>query len=159
MLTARAEAANRFRRVPLGSALPGVSDAAWDAFVRAMSARPIRSAAPSGGIGSFDLRQRRLGEIGVMANMRREAGRWVGDLLPQYARLGEDAAQQYQVFVLSTRLYDAVQAEGRIPRPAGVTRSGALAILHCGGTEALRAWPEGAFKTTMETFGRANNIF
>lgn len=154
-------AADRFAgaRQLFKSVLSGVPDAAWDAFVRAVSSRSIRDVSRGGGIGSFDLRPRRLGEIGVMVNLLRgDRGKWVGDLAPEYADLGRDATLQYRVFALSTKLYDADLVEGRIARPEGVSRSGALAVLHCGGKGAIDGWPR-AFKTTRETFDRANDIF
>ena len=155
--------ADRFlRSVIRRSALDGVSDAAWDAFVRAMSVRTIRGVSLGGGIGTFDLRPRRLGEIGVMKNLRREGeppGRWVGDLESKYAALGDSSGQQYEVFVMSVRAYDEEILAGEIAIPGGVTRSGAHAVLHCGRRQALAEWPEGAFKTTRELFNKVNNIF
>lgn len=149
-------AENRFaRQAPFKSPLEGVIDYAWDAFVRAVSTRSIRDVSIGGGIGSFDLQPRRLGEIGVMENLRRENNRWIGDLTPKYEALRQNAILQYEVFVLSVKTYD----EEKIARPEGVSRSGALVILQRGGVGALKAWPEGVFKTTKALFERANNLF
>jgi hypothetical protein len=139
-----------------------VTDAAWDAFVRAVSSRPIRDVSKGGGVGSFDLRPRRLGELGVMVNMRRsERGAWVGDLLPRYAGLGASVSQQLEVFTKSMVKYDADLLAGLVrPESASrMSRSGCLAILHCGGSGALRRWPEGAFVSTRALFERVNDIF
>ena len=153
---------DRFARVLFKSELPGVADAAWDAFVRAMSVSVIKGCSKGGGIGSFDLRPVRLGELSVMENLRREEappGRWVGDLAGRYAGLREDAILQYEVFVMSVRAYDEEILAGEIAVPGGVTRSGAHAVLHCGRRQALAEWPEGAFKTTRELFNKVNNLF
>ena len=95
-----------------------------------------------------------------MVNLHRgRGGAWEGDLSPGCQNLQRNAVQQYQVFVLSTRAYDEEMGRGEISRPPGVTRSGALAVLHCGGRAALSVWPAGAFKTTMGIFERTNNLF
>lgn len=148
----------RFSRPLFKSVLDGVSDVEWDAFVRALSTHTIRNVSLAGGIGSFDLRPRRLGELGVMINMRRDKrGAWVGDLAPKFEHLGANAGQQFEVFALSMKKYDIELAS--TARPEGVSRSGRLAILHCGGSGALEKWPEGAFKTTKAIFDRSNGIF
>jgi hypothetical protein len=151
---------NRFtKRSTLKSALPGVSDEAWDHFVRIMSTKSITNVSLGGAIGSFELRPRRLGQIGVMTNLRRgDKGIWEGDLVEKYEHLGRDATQQYQVFALSMRLFDEEMSGGKVKIPPGVNRGGALAILHCGGKEALGMWPEKMFKTTKILFDKTNEI-
>ena len=164
MIPAAAEAIAS-RRVVFRSPLQGVPDEAWDRFARIMSVQAIAGVSPGGGVGSFALRPRRLGEISchgepVMVNLHRgRGGAWEGDLSPGCQNLQRNAVQQYQVFVLSTRAYDEEMGRGEISRPPGVTRSGALAVLHCGGRAALSVWPAGAFKTTMGIFERTNNLF
>ena len=136
----------RFTRTLVESPLPGVTAPQWDALARACSVQGIRAISRSGGIGSYDMRPRRLGELGVMENLRRgPGGRWVGDLVQEYADLGVDLRLQNRVFAASMVAYDQEIASAALVLPEGVSRSGGLAILHRGGGGALRAWPEGAF--------------
>ena len=142
------------------SPLEGVHDATWDRFVRAMSTQMIRDISKGGGIGSFDLRPRRLGELGVLSNMRRDENRrWVGDFVAPYTRetFLQNAILQYKVFSLSMKKYDEELVKMNIPD--GASHSGCLAILHCGGHGALEQWPDKAFKNTRTVFDRTNNIF
>lgn len=159
MLTS-AQKMERFSRPLFSSVLAGVSASAWDAFVRALSTSGMRTTAVSGAVGSFELRPRRLGEIGVLTNMRRDAGgRWVGDFVAPYSEesIRLDANLQYEIFALSMKRYDDELSS--LVRPEGASRSGCLAILHCGGRGALKRWPEGAFDTTKAIFDRANKLF
>jgi hypothetical protein len=161
-MTARTASVNRFARPLYKSALSGVTDAQWDAFVCACSTRVIQGLSPAQGIGSFDLHPRRLGELGVMVNLRRGRCTWTGDLVPAYADLRINAIRQYEVFVHSMKEYDGRLGDGsdlRLRPPPGASRSGALVILHCGGVGALEAWPERAFATTKALFERSNNLF
>jgi len=162
MLSAASSEANvdRFtKRVLFPSFLPGVSNEACDAFVRAMSTQAITATSRAGWIGSFELRPRRLGEIEVMTNVRRGPHSWTGDLLPGYESLPKSGTKQYEVFARSNKLYDDQMTSGEIARPDGVSRSGALAVLHCGGREALVTWPKGAFKSTKILFEKTNGTF
>lgn len=162
MLTAGSDGTGRFARVPFKSPLSGVSDVAWDAFALALSVRGVSATAASGGVGSFELRPRRLGELGILTNMHRdERGKWVGDyVLPDTEALIRcRPARQLEIFSLSMVAYDADLTSGLLARPDGASRSGCLAILHCGGTGALERWPEGAFKTTRAIFDRVNGLF
>lgn len=151
-----------FARRVFKSPLVGVNDAAWDRFVVAMSTQAICGKSRYGGLGSFDLTPKRLGELGVLTNMRRQAkppGLWIGDFVAPYTetKFLRDAEEQYVLFKRSTKLYDDELTH--IARPEGVSRSGALAIMHRGGSEALTSWPARGFKTTREVFARANNLF
>jgi hypothetical protein len=152
-------AMDRFAAEPQRSILAGVSDAAFDAFQRAMASQRISDVSKEG-LGSFALGLRRLGELGVMANLRRaEAGRWCGDWVPPYSEaafLGS-LRLQAKIFHASVRNHDAELAG--LARPAGASRSGCLAILHRGGLGALREWPAGAFRSTKALFERANGLF
>lgn len=151
---------SRFSGTLFKSPLSEVTDAAWDAFVRTLSMRPIGATSEAGGIGSFDILPRRLGELGVMMNMRRGPdGKWTGDFVQPYSAesIRCDAGLQLRIFTLSMREYDKDLVG--MTRPPGASRSGCLAILHRGGAGALGRWPGGAFRTTREIFERANNLF
>jgi hypothetical protein len=164
-MSATAEA-GRFSRAHLLSPLEGVPDRAWEAYVRACSVAGVRERTSHGLFGSFAMRARRLGEIGVLECVRRDdRGVWVGDFVPPDTEEGflASPARQIEVFSDSTRRYDvelsAGVASGAIARPAGASRSGCLAILHCGGIGAIQRFPGGAFASTTRLFQATNNLF
>lgn len=152
----------RFERQ--ASALAGVDDGAWDCFTRALCVQPINAISASGGFGCWDLRPRRLGELGVMTDLRYVAGpgrdRWEGDFVSPWSAdvLLGDVIAQHGLFVASMRLYAAALADGRIVRPVEVSRAGALAILHRGGRGALASWPR-LFDDTRAIFDAAKGLF
>lgn len=122
----------------LTSPIPGVSDDAWRAFVRAMTVRPAVDADGSKGFGCFDLRPRRLAELGLAAPTTFEEG--------------------YAAFAKSVASYlDDIRA-GRLVVPVGVSDAGALAILQRGGRGALAAYPD-MFSATREVYERAMECF
>lgn len=155
-----AAAATRFVRPLLRSPLGSVTDEVWDDFVAKFSCHPIGHVTSGGALGSFELRPRRLGEIEVMENLRRDdRGIWQGDLRAAYVALGRDALLQYRVFSISMCKYAEEIDSKKVVLPFGVTRSGALAVLHCGGRQALSRWPDGAFLTTQKLFESTNGMF
>lgn len=151
--------------VLLQSPLEGVSAEAWHKFLRAMSVQAIGDISESGGFGSFDLRARRLGELGMMDNLRteRRGGRqvWVGDFVEPYNEVEflRNFVTQTTVFKASMKAYDAEMKAGTIVRPEGVSRSGALAILHRGGRAALSNWPSRALGDTIALHEATKDIF
>jgi hypothetical protein len=149
----------------LQSPLEGVSAEAWHKLMRKMSVQAIGDISESGGFGSFDLRARRLGELGVMANLRTERRGdrqiWVGDFVAPYteAEFLRSLVVQTKVFKVSMKGYDLEMKAGTIVRPEGVSRSGALAILHRGGKGALASWPSRALSDTIALHEAAKDIF
>ena len=123
---------------PLTSPLAGVSDAAWRAFVAAMTVRPAVDALDSKGFGCFDMRPRRLAELGLAAPTTFEEG--------------------YAAFAKSAAAYSDDIRDGRLVVPEGVSRAGALAILQRGGRGALAAYPD-MFSATREVYDRAKECF
>lgn len=122
----------------LTSPIPGVSDDAWRAFVAAMTVRPAVDAEGAKGFGCFDLRPRRLAEIGVATPTTFE--------------------ECYTAFEKSVVTYvDDVRA-GRLAVPEGVSEAGAIAILQRGGRGALAAYPD-MFPATREVYERAKECF
>src|SRR5271165_4421423 len=116
------------RKMVIKSPLPGVSSEKWDVFVRIMSVQLIKDVSLAGGIGSFDLRPRRLGELEVMTNLHRnDRGVWVGDLLPKFALIRSSLGLQYKIFEDSMKKYDAALVSEEIVKPENVSKSGALA--------------------------------
>lgn len=154
------------------SPIDGVNADAWSRFVRALAtkvvngvpaARDLREVSPSGGLGWFEMRPRRLADLGLVTNLRRSTtpgGRqvWEGDfVLPlTRKRFLDNPVVQYNALVRSVT--DHLAHVGDLP--AGVSMSGALAILHRAGPGALRTWPSGKqFDDTLHLFHHANQIF
>ncbi len=146
----------------LKSPLPGVSDAGWDAFVRALDVQPADAVSASGGLGSYDIRPRRLVEIGLAENFRidREPGRRdrQGCDFKSSKLFLADPRRQLAALARSIARYHAEVASGAIQVPAGLSLSGALAILHRGGRGALAAWPD-LFDDTRELLKRTERCF
>jgi len=154
---------DRFHTI-LTSPLAGVSASAWSTFVRALDTQTIGAVSASGGYGSFDLRPRRLAELGYMQDLRsaNRNGRTiqVGDfILPlTEEKLLADPILQYKILVNSIKGYDAELTVGEVTRPTTVSRAGALAILHRGGRGALRAWPR-LFSDTQIIYTATQGLF
>lgn len=122
----------------LTSPITGVSDDAWRRFVAAMTVRPAVDADGSKGHGCFDLRSRRLAEIGLGA-----------------PTTFQDA---YEAFAKSVAAYIDDIGAGRLIVPDGVSRAGALVLLQRGGRGALAKYPD-MFSDTREVFDRAKECF
>jgi hypothetical protein len=145
--------------------LPGVSSPAWQGFVRALTVQGVGAVSDSGGFGCFDLRPRRLADLGIMSGIhaaRTPSGRQVGTgawVAPWTAgRFLGSLVAQYSALVRSLRLYDEAMRAGTLERPAGCSRAGALAILHRGGVSALRSFPN-LFSDTRALYERAQGAF
>jgi hypothetical protein len=155
----------RFRSALARSPIPGVSDGAWARFVHALEVQPIRAVSESGGCGAYDLRPRRLVELGYAEDLRLErtqGGRqvyacrfkapWTQD------RFLADPVAQAAALRRSMVLYHEDLQGGAIRRPDGVSLAGALAILHRGGRGALEAWPD-LFHHTRALYEAAQGAF
>lgn len=72
-------AVGRFRNVGPSSQLNGVSNAAWQHLVAALEVQSITVVSPSGGLGAYDMRPRRLVELGYATNprTRRQPHEWL----------------------------------------------------------------------------------
>ena len=147
------------------SPLAGVSDEAWNRFVYAMDVQAMNAVSESGGFGSFDIRPRRLAELGLMTNLRStrtDGGRQIltGDfVLPlSRERFLSSPVRQYNTFVLSITKYDEDIEAGKLEVPDGIEHSEALVILHVGGRGALAGWPD-VFDSTKIRVKRAGRLF
>lgn len=165
----------RNARVPYPSPLPEASDEQWARFVRLMQAGDVAAVTPSGQVGLFQTRLKRLEDLGLAREVRRVkgdgTGRWTATFRPPLTlqRLLSDPLLQYRIFVASMRRYRneilahhraaiGTQLEGK---PA--TLSGLLAVAHHAGP-ALASWltsPDDrrrfarttrAYQTTTEVF-------
>ena len=168
--------------------LSGVSGEGWRRFAHACTIaekdepnagqpRQFHVVSPWGGFGSFDLRPKRLEDLGLMTHVRPERvngrqihiGEFIADADLAALGLGEifrgpltrerflrAPLLQNLVFFESIRRYDE---EIRKALPADVSRSGALAILHRTGPNGLASWTKRKLENTVALFQRANNLF
>lgn len=156
------------------SAIPGVSDAAWTRFLAAMQVAPLDAVSASNGYGMFEMKMRRLADLGMARNVSMtrdpDSGRmvWVGDFVPPYTAerfLGSEELQR-RVLGDSMRRYVDGLRDGTIAKPAkgwprGATLSGVLAILHRCGPNGLETWTDESkrFPDTAALFARTNGAF
>lgn len=163
----------------LKSPLPGVALPAWQRFVSALELEDVPGAAPRlrrmdevsvrGGFGSYDLRPKRLGELGYVTDLVRAGGRAMRGRPQIYAcrfvppltreRFLADPRAQLEALGKSMRGYQQDLEAGRLLRPAGMSLAGVLALLHCGGRGALAAWPGDLFDHTRAVYERARGAF
>lgn len=157
----------------LPSEIPNVSDEAWTCFVFAMKTAQPGAISASNALGMFELKARRLADLGLVKDIKRARsplGRlmWVGEFVPPLTQRDflSKSAVQYRTFVDSMRLYIDGLCNGTIVKPeggfpAGMTLSGALAVLHRGGPNGLKGWndEDDRFEDTVALFERANGIF
>lgn len=154
----------RFVQV-LVSPLEGVSNRAWEHFVKILEVQPSNIISASGGLGAYGMRPQRLIELGYAQKMpptRTAKGRQVQNcefVLPwTQKRFCTDAVVQFNAFSKSNLMYYRALMSGELKKPKDVSVSGALAILHRGGTGALRSWPH-LFTDTRALYERAKGIF
>lgn len=157
--------ATTINRATLASPLPGVSPEQWRRFYAALDVQPCRAVSASGGFGSYDMRPRRLVELGLGQNLRgirTRAGRqaWSCDFVPPFTleKFLTNPVTQYQVLCLSVKGHHKELTSGEIARPEGISLAGALAVLHRGGKGALRAFPD-LFDDTRRLYERAQGAF
>ena len=157
------------------SPLPDASDEQWARFVRLMQAGDASAVTPSGQVGIFQTRLKRLQDLGLARDVRRVTGpngaHWTATFRPPLtlARLLADPLLQYRIFVASMRRYRGeilgehrgaieTQIEGK---PA--TLSGLLAVAHHAGP-ALASWLASAgdrkrFSKTTTAYVRTTGVF
>ena len=156
--------AQRFISTP-DSPLEGVSRDAWAQFVAALEVQPINAVSDSGGLGCYDIRPRRLVELGyakTLCSKRTEKGRQIhvcDFVLPwSQSRFLTDALAQFVVLSKSIVLYHRALMSGELKVPVGVSTAGALSILHRGGKGALTSWPN-LFESTRELYEATKGAF
>lgn len=145
----------------LKSPLAGVPLSAWQRFVSALEVQPMDAVSAREGLGSYDIKPRRLADLGLVSLVRhrgrppaqtcRFLSPWTKD-----AFLADPGAQLVALG-RSMRLYQQELQAGQRTRPEGMTLAGALALLHCG-PGALRAWPA-LFPHTRALYERAQGAF
>lgn len=148
----------------LASPLAGVSPMQWEGFLKALEVQPIQAISESGGFGSYDLRPRRLVELGYATGLRPKRNRkgrliYECDLVPWTVQeFLWDPMAQHAVLAHSIAQYEQELQSGTLQRPEGLSVAGSLAILHRGGRGALGGWPH-LFKQTRALCEAAQNTF
>lgn len=147
------------------SPLPGIADDAWMTLVAALEVQSPRSVSESGGFGAYDMRPRRLQELGLVRVTDRKNRRHKPDMdecdfvAPLTRdRFLSDPLLQYRTLCQSLRRYYDEMKSGVIARPNGVSLAGALAILHRGRRVALQKWPN-LFTDTRARYEAAQGAF
>lgn len=151
--------------------LHGITVDVWRTFTHALTIddeegpnkgqpRPFNARTLAGGYGCFDMRPRRLADLGYMRNIRRGtlAGRvvTVGDFIPSVmteAKFLFDPDAQHDALLESLRRYD------RLAMVAGASRSGSLALYHRLGPDAPQKWLAHQEPSTLSLYRRTNNLF
>lgn len=173
----RANVASRRHRKTHGypSPIPEASDEQWARFVHLMRAGDVAAVTPTGQVGLFQTRLKRLEDLGLARDVRRVKGeggaRWTAAFRPPLTlqRLLSDPLLQYRIFATSMRQYrndilaNHREALGKEIEGKKATLSGLLAVAHHAGP-ALASWlanPEDrrrfartthAYQTTTEVF-------
>lgn len=157
-------AAKRFVTLP-ESPLEGVSREAWAHFVSALEVQSVGAVSESGGLGCYDIRPRRLVELGYafgLQSKRNDKGRQIRVcefVLPwTQARFLSEPVAQYVALSKSVGLYYRAVMSGELKKPDGLEMAGALVILHVGGRGALQAWPK-LFDHTRALYENARKAF
>jgi hypothetical protein len=160
-------------------ALPGVTPAAWTAFVRVLRGPDAKAITPTYQLGMFRFGMRRLVDLGLAHNAHRREyqGRqvwdanWVPALEPGPTKFLDDPDLQLKTFGRSMLAYAHQIVNGPAAALIGstldgkpVTLSGLLAVAHQAGFQGLTQWASdpkvrAQFPQTMAIYQRANGLF
>jgi hypothetical protein len=151
----------------LKSELPGVDDARWTQFVRAMVCADCDAVSESNAVGMFQFMPRRLHDLGLVKNINRSTGPtkrtiYVAVFVPPLtaSKFLKNPDEQYRAFSKSCRDYATKISDGEIKKDPGMSLSGALAILHRAGPKGLDTWASGErFPSTVSKFERIEGVF
>jgi hypothetical protein len=157
------------------SPIPEASDEQWARFVRLMQTGDVAAVTPTGQVGIFQTRLKRLEDLGLVRDVQRVqrdgAPSWTATFRPPLtlARVLSDPLLQYRIFVASMKRYrDEVLARHRAAigtevegKPA--TLSGLMAVSQHAGP-ALVSWlaneaDRRRFKQTTAAYGRTTGVF
>jgi hypothetical protein len=159
----------------LTSPFPNISDEAWTRFAIAMRTEEHPgTVSPSNALGMFAIKTKRLADLGLVRNTKAtrdpKTNRmiWVAEFVPPMTsqKFLSNPKLQYDVFVKSMKDYVDKLKNNEIPqpaggRPAGMTLSGVLAILHRAGPGGIASWNDTnkRFEDTVKLYSKANGIF
>jgi hypothetical protein len=157
------------------SPIPEASDEQWARFVRLMQTGDVAAVTPTGQVGIFQTRLKRLEDLGLVRDVQRVqrngAPSWTATFRPPLtlARVLSDPLLQYRIFVASMKRYrDEILARHRAAigteiegKPA--TLSGLMAVSQHAGP-ALASWlaheaDRRRFKQTTAAYGRTTGVF
>lgn len=157
------------------SPIPEASDEQWGRFVRLMQTGEVAAVTPTGQVGIFQTRLKRLEDLGLVRDVQRVqrdgAPVWTATFRPPLtlARALSDPLLQYRIFVASMKRYrDEVLAQHRDAigkeiegKPA--TLSGLMAVSQHAGP-ALASWltneaDRRRFKQTTAAYSRTTGVF
>jgi hypothetical protein len=158
------------------SPIPEASNQQWARFVRLMQVGDVAAVTPTGQVGIFQTRLKRLEDLGLVRDVRRiqragAAPSWTATFRPPLtlARLLSDPLLQYRIFVVSMKRYrnevlarhrDAI---GKVLEGKPATLSGLVAVSQHAGP-ALGSWltneaDRKRFKQTTAAYGRTTGVF
>jgi hypothetical protein len=152
----------------LRSPLERVSDHAWARFADALTIdddagpnngkpRWFSARTHAGGLGCFGILPRRLVDIGFAKMARVIDGRTVAVGLVRGFLVNPLA--QRDALNASIQRYDADLDKTVLLLPSEISRSGALALYHRLGPDALAKWQKHKQQSTEALFRRANELF
>lgn len=151
---------------PIRSPIANVPTDAWTRFVRAMMTQPADAVSPSNALGMFEMRPRRLADLGLMVDLQRVRAPnrrdvWCGVFVRPLSSAAflRSPLLQYNAFALSMVDYARRIESGEIMVPDGVSLSGALAVLHRAGPHGLDEWGERQLPETRAAVERVNGVF
>lgn len=155
--------AMRFSSSSLESPLEGVTTHGWMLFVSAIETQSAQATSATGALGAYGIRPQRLIELGYATNLRRtgpNGARQVCDfILPWTEKKFLNAPlAQYTVLAMSMKAYYDALRRGELKKPEDMSLAGALAILHVGGTGALKNYPD-LFEHTRAIYEKARGAF
>lgn len=158
------------------SPIPEASDEQWARFVRLMQVGDVAAVTPTGQVGIFQTRLKRLEDLGLAQDVRRvqQGGslpNWTATFRPPLTlgRLLSDPLLQYRIFAVSMKRYrDEVLARNRAAIGKEIegktaTLSGLMAVSQHAGP-ALGSWlaneaDRRRFKQTTAAYGRTTGVF
>lgn len=157
------------------SPIPEASDEQWARFVRLMQTGDVAAVTPTGQVGVFQTRLKRLEDLGLVRDVRRVrrdgSPSWTATFRPPLtlARLLSDPLLQYRIFAVSMKRYrDEVlaghrEAIGKEIEGKPATLSGLMAVSQHAGP-ALGSWlaneaDRRRFKQTTAAYGRTTGVF
>jgi len=162
-------------RMVFRSPIPEASDEQWARFVRLMQTGDVAAVTPTGQVGVFQTRLKRLQDLGLAHDVRRVQGEGTANWTATFrlpltlARLLSDPLLQYRIFVVSMKRYrDEVLARHRAAIGTAIegkvaTLSGLMAVSQHAGP-ALASWlaseaDRQRFKQTTAAYGRTTGVF